>query len=318
MTPTDQPVVAEPTVTPEAPSQDDQEWEQAAQDFKSEAGLKEEEKKPNEDPKVQKDPENPLAPGAEATTPPEGEPTAPEAAPQPTPQDTAVRDQRAIQRELLEDQKAMRDDIREKMFADLDTKNQLVDSDGDPITKPEDLLNIVNQNTGEAFTLAEATAYLLQWRQTRDSEIDAAEKTIEEVAEIQLSIKDQADNVLAKYSELLKDQPELGKELWESYAETLEKNEDTGIITKAPQSLERFADIALKGHQAAFEARKAAATATPLAPTAEEVQEDEKQKQVVKKQKRSDREDIVSGGKTETMDAEEKEWAKAAKELYEG
>lgn len=316
MAPDDQQQAVVEPQAPEAPSQDDQEWEAAAQDFKAEAGLKPEEAKPNEDAKVPKDPETPATPGAEDNKPPEGEATLEEQAAEATPQDTTIRDQRAIQRELLEDQKAMRDDIRKEMFADLDKKNQLVDADGDPITKPEDLLAIINPNTKKPFTLTQATAYLLQWRQKTDDEINEAEKQIEQIAETQLSIKDQADNVLAKYSGLLKEKPELGKALWESYAETLEKNEDSGIIIRAPQSLEKFADIALKGHQEAFEARQAAAQAP--APTPEQVQQEEKQKEVIKKQTRSDREDIFSGGKTETMDEEEKEWAKVAKEHYEG
>jgi len=312
MAPDDQQVVAEPAVTPEVPSQDDQEWEQAAQDFKSEVGIKEE-AKPNEAPKVQEDSKTPAEGGAEAVTPPEGD-LAPEATPEPTPQDTTVRDQRAIQREIIEDQKAMKEDIRNEMFKD--AAPQLLDKDGDPINAPEDLLKIINPNTGEPFTAQEATAYFLQWRMDADKKVEDVEKQIEQIADVQLSIKDQADNVLTKYGALLKEKPELGKMLWDTYAETLEKNEESGIITRAPQSLERFADIALSGHQEAFEARQAAAQ--PPAPTPEAVQQQEKQKEVVKKQTRSDREDIFSGGKTETMDAEEKEWAKAAKEHYEG
>lgn len=319
MAPDDQqPTVVEPQ-TPEAPSQDDQEWEAAAQDYKAEAGLKPEEKKPNEDPKVPKDPETPATPGAEDNKSPEGEANPEEAVAAPAPQDTTIRDQRAVQREILEDQRVMKEDIRKEMFADLEKENQLVDSDGDPINKPEDLLGIVNPNTKEPFTLAEATAYLLQWRQSADAKINEAEKQIEQIADTQLSVKDQAENVLTKYGELLKEKPELGKALWDQYEATLEKNEESGIIIKAPVSLEKLADLALGPHQEALEARKAAqpATPAPVAPTAEELAEQAKQKDAEKKQTRSDRADIIGGGKTETMDEEEKEWAKVAKEHYE-
>lgn len=197
-------------------------------------------------------------------------------------------------------------DVREKMFAD--TPQQLQDADGDPIKGIEDVMKLLNPRTGEAFTEEEASMWLLSAQQQFNQNLANTDKQINQIAEVNVDLKDEADNINYQYGALLKEMPDLRDQLWAEYSKTLVQDPNSGIITNKPVSLERFYEIALQPYIKLAESLEA----TEKAKTdAEKAEADAKRTRT-----RVDRSDIFGRGKVDDMDAEEKEWATAAADYY--
>lgn len=229
--------------------------------------------------------------------------------------DTSARDTRLAAREAQQQTEAVKADVRKQMFADIPT--ELRDHDGDPIRGIEDVMKLINPRTvnseefpnGRAFTEEEAGMWLLSAQQQFNQNIAQVDKQIEQIAEVNIDLKDQADSVSYEYGELLKAMPELRDQIWAEFEKTLVKDEKSGIITKAPVSLERFYKIALQ----------------PYAKLAQNLETEEAAKQAAeakaaeeakKKNERADRSDIFGGGNTDTTDPEDKEWNDAAVTVF--
>ena len=222
----------------------------------------------------------------------------------------AIREARSVQRELTADKEAVVSDIKEVMFAD--AKTELTDADGDPIRTIEDVQKHLNPSTGKPFTDVEAAAWLLAAQKNLAEENAKVDKEAEQIAEVNLDLKDQADSVRAKWKDLLaqldKEEPGFSTKLFRDYAATLVRDEQTQIITKAPVKMADFYESALRGY---------AKAADLAAKQAEEVAKQQtQQRQQQHQQTRSDRSDIYTGGKTDQLSGEEKEWAEAEKMVY--
>ena len=299
---------------------DDKEWAEALDDFSTEHGVKPPEDDKNKGGEDEDDAAKKAAEEAEAAKKLENETPeqktereakeAAEAEKNKAPVDRSIRDQRATQRELIADEEAMVADIQEQLFADV--PKELLDMDGDPIRTIQDVMKLENPATKKAFTEEEATLWLMAAQQNLSAIRQKNEKTAQEYAQVNLSLKDQADNVKDKYGELLKAMPDLAKEVHAAFMETLIKDEKTGIITKAPVSLEKFYDTALKGYVKLAEQLEAKTV------------EDQKHEEAIKKaeeeknniQRRNDRQDIYVPGGKDTRSDEDKEWDAATKSYY--
>lgn len=327
------------------PDQDDLEWGQAAEEFAAEKGAKlgdpvdkaedgkdgkkPEDKKPEGDKPVvdpakaaeAKKKADELEAEMQKTETPEEtkarheeeEKAAKQAEADKAAENPAYRDQRAVQREIQADEQAMKDDVRKEMFSDMQT--ELLDGDGDPMNTIEDVMKHINPNTkteanpkGRAFNEEEAAMYLLRATQHLKETNAKIEKQIEDIATVNMDIRDQADAVRTKYGAVLKKMPDVAKKLYAEYQNTLVKDEKTGIITKAPVNMETFYEVALAPYQK---------TAEDLNKNTEAEEKAAKDKKEAERQKiRQDRGDIYGGGKPDNMDADEKEWADAAKVVY--
>lgn len=306
------------------PTEDDKEWDAVIDEFAP--GLRTEKKeskqedkvdepakpveKPKEAEKVEIDPnETPEAKTArEAKEAADAANKDDEEAEEP---DTSARDIRVSTREAQKQVEAVAKDVREKMFADAPTVLQ--DAEGDPITSVADVMKLINPRTQEAFTEEEAGMWLLSAQQQFNVRLAQMDKQIEQIAEVNVDLKDQADSITYQYGELLKAMPDLRDQLWVEYQKTLVKDEKSGIITAAPVSLEKFYDIALQPY-----VKLAQSLETQEGDVAKVEAERLKAEEEVKKVKtRADRSDIYGSGKTDTMDDDEKEWAEAAKDYYE-
>lgn len=219
-----------------------------------------------------------------------------------------VRDLRSLNRIAAEDSKTMEADVRKEMFSDIPT--ELLDSDGDPIRTIDDVQKLINPNTKKLFTEEEAGAWLLAAQQHLNKKIAETDAKVRDISDVNLSLKDQADNVREKWGDLLKAMPQLAKSLHAEYQNTLVKDEKSDIIIKAPVSLERFYDTALAGY---------AKTAELLEKQAEADNKDKKdEKKQTRKDEKEDRGDVVPRGKSNTQSPEDEEWEKAHKAVYEG
>lgn len=220
---------------------------------------------------------------------------------------------RLSERERQQQVESVRSDIREKMFKSVPT--ELRDADGDPIKSIDDVMRLINPRTGKAFTEEEAGMWLLQAQSALRENAATIERQIEAIADTNLTLKDEADMVNYQYGELLRAMPELREQIWKTYEQTLEKDANSGIITKARVSLQKFYETALEpyaqlGRQLEAQESQKAAADTQVTQAAK--QQDEQAKQ----QRRQDRSDIYGGGKVDTLSDEDKEWADAAKAVF--
>jgi len=328
------PAAPEAPVTPPAPpvpdaadAADAKEWEDAANDLfpglnnAKKEPAKDEPTKPTKDPKAPEAPQDqkpPIDPNetAEQKLERETKEAADAANEENEPPDTTARDTRLAARESAQEVAAYKSDVREKMFADIPT--ELKDADGDPIKSVDDVVKLMNPQTGAAFTPEEAALWLTSARQQFSENLAATEKQIEQIAEVNIDLKDQSDVILGNFGELLKAMPDVRDAVWAEFSKTLVKDPKTGIIIGAPVSLKNFYTTALKPYATLAESLEAteatrvadAAKATADAAAATAAAE------AAKRQNRADRSDIYGGGKTDTMDEDEKEWAGAAEAVF--
>lgn len=215
--------------------------------------------------------------------------------------------------EIEADRKETIEDIKKQMFAD--TPTRLEDADGDPIETLEDVQKLINPNTGKNFTLEEAGAWLLAAQKHLNKTIAENNEKAEAIAEVNLTLKEELAAVSSEYADLLNANPNgIRQKVWASWQKTLKKDPDTGIIIETPVSLKEHYDTMLAPYVAM--ADRMAADEENAAKN----QKTEQQQKVAqtKQNARSDRQDVIGGGKIATKDPEEAEWEAAAKAHYEG
>lgn len=233
----------------------------------------------------------------------------------PEPTDIASR---LSAREQQEAVKELKNEIRQKMFADQPT--ELRAKDGQLLDSIDTLMQYTNPRTGQPFTEEEAGMYLLQANQQLKDNMSRMEAQVEEIASTNLALKDEADLINYQYGALLEAMPELRQQLWDAYSKTFQTDSKSGIITKAPVSLQKFYATALEPYaelgrrlEAEETAKNANNTQTPPAPTAPAQQQQEAQR---KQQVRQDRSDIYGGGKIDTQTEDDKEWGVALENVF--
>lgn len=228
----------------------------------------------------------------------------------PEPSDATARLTAREQQEALD---AVKNDVREKMFKDVPT--ELRAGDGELLDSVDKVMQYKNPSTGEAFTRDEATLWLAQQERNLQKNIADVNRQIDEITDTNLNLKDQADVTNYTYGELLRAMPELRAQLWAQYEKTLVKDPKSGVIVKAPVSLQSFYEAALEpyaqlGRRLEQEQSDKAAADTAAADKAKQDAE------AAKQQRRSDRSDIYGAGKVDTQTDEDKEWAQAAEAVF--
>lgn len=219
----------------------------------------------------------------------------------------STRTARQTARQAAREVEQVATDVRDKLYSD--QPKSLQDKDGDPINSINDVMNLVNPNTGVGFTEEEAAVWLLSAQQKFNENLTAQDNRANEIAETLVDLKDQADSINYEYGSLLKSMPDLQAQLWTEYEKTLVKDPGTGIIVGAPVSMETFYDLALQPYIKLAESLDAQEQAKTAAETAEAATQ--------KLRNRSDRSDVFGRGDVPNLDDEEKEW-QAAHESYFG
>lgn len=324
-------VAATPT-----PDQDDLEWSQANDDFAKDKDFKPAEpaKKPDEEKKSEegKKPDEPAKPEKKSEEKPPEKPDPkdkkPDEKPGPSddpgkkaeenkPADEAkpgekeeaadddfdLGSYRQQQRQLAQDEAAIKEDVRKELFSD--RPSELLDADGDPIRTIEDVQKLLNPSTGKPFTEDEAGRWLIKAQAKINEDRAEDDKKIDAIAQAILDVRDWTAAVKAKYGDFLKANPEIRQDIWVEYEKTLSKDEKSGIITAAPVNMENFFRVALEPHIKMAEQLQ------------KQSEEDKKAKEEKdRKQARADRSDVYGGGKSGVTDPEDEEWNQAAKEYY--
>lgn len=223
---------------------------------------------------------------------------------QPDDRNAAYREARQVQKELEADRTAMVTDVKKELYPDW--SDDITDADGDPIRTPRDVMARTNPETGKPFTEEEATAWLFAAQKHKDGQRTEMESRVQQVAEVMIDQRDQADQVKEKYGGLLAKLPELRKEIFADYKATLVVDKETGLILDAPISMYKFFERALRPYEQYVKQIQTESAAKQNTQT-----------EAQRKQTHQDREDIHSASGGSVTDPEEASWAKAAKEYYE-
>lgn len=221
--------------------------------------------------------------------------------------DQSFRTSRQTAREAARQVEEVATDVRTKMYAD--APKVLQDKDGDPITSIQDVMGLVDPNTGEGFTEERAAIWLLAAQQKFNLNLEAQDKEINQIAETLVDLKDQADTINYEYGELLKSMPELRDQVWAEYQKTLIKDPGTDIITNAPVSMKNFYEMTLQPYVKLAESLEAQAESKLATEKAET--------DAQKLRNRDDRSDIFGRNDTKELDDDDKEW-EAAHQSYFG
>lgn len=316
--PQDQPNQPDPSVN-EAPTDtsEEDEWTGATADYliekNGEQPAKDTEGKDDEPAKPEEgEEEKPAAQKDPADKKPDEEQKPGDDTEAKTGEDQPTETQPLTRAEIEADRKQTQEEIRKELFSDV--PERLEDADGEPIETVEDVQKLMNPNTGQAFTESEAAAWLLAAQKHLSQRRSEADKRVEEIAEVHLSLKEQADNIRKKYGALLEANPNnIRQKIHDAYQKTLVVDKDKDFITDAPLSMEDFYDNALEPYEKMAEQMEN--QETQKAET--EAKAKQQQQTKTKTQTRSDREDIIGNSTGSTKDPEEAEWEQAAKTYYE-
>lgn len=226
---------------------------------------------------------------------------------------------RAADREYQAQVQAVKSDVRAKLFPDVAT--QLTDKNGDPITGIDDVMKYDNPRTGEPFTEEEAGMWFLSANQQLKDQLAVIEKQVEQIAEVHLTLKDEADAIKAEYGAYLEANPEERDDLWADFDSTLVKDPESGLILRAPISLEKYYRRQLKNvDKNTTQTTTVAPTTTDSTTVTETTTVDpakaEADAKAAKAARRADRSDIYSGGDKQVEDPEDQEWAAAEKKVF--
>lgn len=223
----------------------------------------------------------------------------------------------------------MQNDVRSKLFVEQNDNGQsilraedgtvyhldksgkaiLADKDGDPLDSIDKVMSHINPSTGRPFTEEEAGMWLLQAQAKLREDVSNIGERINDIAQTNLTLKDEADIINYEFGALLR-HPEfkdIRANLWSQYQKTLTIDPKTGVILKAPVSMEGFYRTALEPY-----ARMGRQLATQQAQQVQQQEQAQQQAQTAKQQRRQDRSDIYGGGKTDVRTDDTKEWDAAA------
>lgn len=142
-----------------------------------------------------------------------------------------ARDDAASQRSTYSGQ--VRDTIKEDLKLD-STYTTVALDDGTPITSVEQLTSVINPNTDEPYTREEAATLLLDARKVVDDNMKAYESRVDQLTDLNVNFKEQADEVERKFGDILKAFPDVAADLLKAYQKTFATSEDGKYVTNVP------------------------------------------------------------------------------------
>jgi len=146
-------------------------------------------------------------------------------------EEQAARDSVARERSSYAGQ--VRDTVREALKLD-STYTTVALDDGTPITSVDQLTKVINPETEEPYTREEAATLLLDARKVVDDNLKAYENRVDELTDLNVSFKEQADEVEQKFGDILKAFPDVAKDLLAAYQKTFKTSDDGKYVTDVP------------------------------------------------------------------------------------
>jgi hypothetical protein len=133
----------------------------------------------------------------------------------------------------------VRSELRESLKLD-STYTTVALDDGTPISSVEQLTSIINPATDEPYTREEAATLLLDARRIVDDNIKAYESRVDELTDLNVDFKEQADEVEHKFGDILKAFPDVAQDLLKAYQKTFTMSDDGKYVTNVPISPVEF------------------------------------------------------------------------------
>jgi hypothetical protein len=127
----------------------------------------------------------------------------------------------------------MRDTVRDALKLD-STYTTVALDDGTPINSVEQLTSVINPATDEPYTREEAATLLLDARKIVDDNIKAYESRVDELTDLNVGFKEQADEVEQKFGDILKAFPDVAQDLLKAYQKTFTTSDDGKYVTNVP------------------------------------------------------------------------------------
>ena len=235
------------------PAEEDKSEEQAEPDTEAEKvdeKAAEEDKKPEEDKSAEDKPaEEKPATDDKA----EGEPAKEDTKPLSREDIRAALREEAEEREKASSERTsfagkVRDDLKEALKLD-STYTTVALDDGTPIQSVSQLTQVINPETDEPYTREEAATLLLDAKQIVEQNIASYEKRVDELTDLNVSFKEEADRVDELYGDILKAFPDVAKDLLTAYQKTFKTSEDGQYVESVPIPPLEFYGAALRPYR---------------------------------------------------------------------
>lgn len=139
----------------------------------------------------------------------------------------------------------VRNDLKEALKPDSNYTTIALD-DGTPISSVSQLTQVVNPETNEPYTRDEAASLLLDAQRIVNDNMSAYEKQVDELTDLNVSFKEEADRVDELYGDVLKAFPDVAKDLLEAYQKTFKLSSDGSYVENVPVSPLEFYGPALR------------------------------------------------------------------------
>ncbi len=121
--------------------------------------------------------------------------------------------------------------------------------DGTPINSVSQLTQVINPETQEPYTREEAAQLLLEAQQIVRDNLADYDRRVDELTDLNLTFKEEADRVDALYGDILEAFPDVAKDLMDAYKKTFQTNEDGTYVTNVPISPLEFYGPALRPYR---------------------------------------------------------------------
>jgi len=129
----------------------------------------------------------------------------------------------------------VRDDLKEALKLD-STYTTVTLDDGTPIQSVAQLTQVINPETAEPYTREEAQSLLMDARRIVDENLASYEKRVDELTDLNVNFKEEADRVDELYGDIFKAFPEEAKGWLAAYQKTFKLSEDGSYVENVPIS----------------------------------------------------------------------------------
>lgn len=234
---------------PETPAED-----KSAEETPKEEKKEDEPAKPTEEPKTPEAPEKPEEKPAEDVKP--AEPS------QPLTKDdvrTVISDLRHEERTSVREIEDTTKDVLEKYYPK-GLSNVLIDeASGKELKTPQDVVDA----SGDSMSIEEASQWLMNEQYKLDKQVTEIKDQARGIAETTLKFENDGKAILERYDPLFKAYPQIQKKAFDSYMKLVERDDEKGVILKAPD-MQEYYDTLLEPYRLAFEHSKQQSATQPI------------------------------------------------------
>lgn len=119
-------------------------------------------------------------------------------------------------------------------------------SDGTEIKTAQDIVDMgVEKANGELFTYEEAAQWVMDQRQRISQNVEEIQSSAEQLATLNQDLLDGTERVRQLYGDILEADPQVAAEVTQAYLQTLNIDQERGVVIGAPIDIVEFYRLAL-------------------------------------------------------------------------